>query len=257
MAWDSMYPRYLGMTWRPTKCSLMRWSSWPSAVASITGAQSDMSTDGLPLAARYRNRRSGCNVLSMSPGPDLMPSGWVRCMIVAGPPGANPRTSSALSMTMAVSSWSSPPGRPVPWAVEPTSTRRMVASGSVGFPFPYLDLGANAHRTGEVGHGAPGTGWGRTALINSWCIGHGELEGGSQMHEPSTASRPEQVVTIWSNRKRRSISEGVQGVPKGCQRVQQRFAGRCLMRLHRCSRSEASTVCRCGRSPRPRTSMRP
>ena len=48
-------------------------------------------------------------------------------------------------MTTAISSWSSPPGRPVPCAVEPTSTSRIVVSGSGGIS------GMGAHSRGSTG----------------------------------------------------------------------------------------------------------
>jgi hypothetical protein len=43
----------------------------------MTGAQSDMRIDGLPEAARRTNRRSEWSVRFVSPGPDLIPSGWL------------------------------------------------------------------------------------------------------------------------------------------------------------------------------------
>lgn len=120
------------MTWRPMNASPSARSSSPSGVMCSTGAQNDMRIDGFPDAARRTNRRSECSVRSISPGPERAPSGWVRCITVSNPRSSRPTTWLGVSTTTPSSSWSSPPGIPVPWAVEPTSTSRIVNSGSGG-----------------------------------------------------------------------------------------------------------------------------
>lgn len=102
------------------------------SVACRTGAHIHIRIDGLPLAASRTKRRSECNVRSVSPGPDRAPSGCVRNMMLRNPRSLRPSTSVGVSITTPISSWSSPPGKPVPWAVEPTSTSRIVDGGSGG-----------------------------------------------------------------------------------------------------------------------------
>jgi photosystem II stability/assembly factor-like uncharacterized protein len=68
----------------------------------------------------------------VSPGPERSPSGWVRYIVVTSPDSLRPTTSVALSTVTTISSWSSPCGRPVSCAVEPTSTMRIVPPGRGG-----------------------------------------------------------------------------------------------------------------------------
>src|SRR6516165_9481239 len=98
----------------------------------MTRAQNDIKIDGFPEAARWTNRRSECKVRSVSPGPDRDPSGWVRCITLRIPRSPRPSTCAGVSTATPISSWSSPPGNPVPCAVEPTSTNKIVASGRGG-----------------------------------------------------------------------------------------------------------------------------